>query len=195
MLTTRISMIRSSRKLNPFSLELPESSCRWNPNRKQFLFVSKQRSCGYCYMNAPHGRSLNGWRKSLTAIKQECCEQYWKSPGDSTSQNSSYTTTNHPLWKLSKLDQPDARDTAGVVKTSSWVMYSCGPLHMNEQRQDVPFEPTYSNSVPIRDVAQRIYRKQWTIGGVARDSQEYPCWYSETMIYIYIYIYTHNPSA
>ena len=35
---------------------------------------------------------------------------------------------------------------------------------MDEQRQDVQFEPTYSNSVPIWDVALRIYRKQWTIG-------------------------------
>ena len=36
-------------------------------------------------------------------------------------------------------------------------MYSFGPLHMDEQ-----LEPTY-NSVPIQDVALKIYRKQWTI--------------------------------
>ena len=35
---------------------------------------------------------------------------------------------------------------------------------MNEQRQDVQHEPTYSSSVPIRDVALRICRKQWMIG-------------------------------
>ena len=40
-------------------------------------------------------------------------------------------------------------------------MYSCGPLHMDKQRQ---FEPTYSSSVPIRDVALRTWRKQWMIG-------------------------------
>ena len=34
---------------------------------------------------------------------------------------------------------------------------------MDDQRQDVPFEPIYSCSVPIRDVALRIRRKQWTI--------------------------------
>ena len=45
---------------------------------------SKQWSCRYCYMNALHGRSLNGWRKSLTATTQECCEQYWISHGGST---------------------------------------------------------------------------------------------------------------
>ena len=39
-----------------------------------------------------------------------------------------------------------------------------GPLHMDEQRQDVKLEPTYSSYVPIRDVALRICRKQWTIG-------------------------------
>ena len=35
---------------------------------------------------------------------------------------------------------------------------------MDEQRQDVQFEPTYSSFVPIWDVALRISRKQWTIG-------------------------------
>ena len=48
------------------------------------------------------------------------------------------------------------RDTAEELGTSSWVIYSSGPLHMDEQRQDIRFEPTYSNSVPIQDVAQRI---------------------------------------
>ena len=31
-------------------------------------------------------------------------------------------------------------------------MYSCGPLHMDEQRQDDKLEPTYSSYVSIRDV-------------------------------------------
>ena len=78
--------------------------------------------------------------------------------------SSSYTTTYHHHEGLSKLDEPDTQDTAEEVGTNSWVMYSCGPLHMDEQRQDVQLEPTYSSSVPIRDVAVRIGRKQWTIG-------------------------------
>ena len=45
------------------------------------------------------------------------------------------------------------RDTAEEVGTSSYVMYSCGPLHMAEERQDDQLEPTYSSSVPIRDVS------------------------------------------
>ena len=32
------------------------------------------------------------------------------------------------------------------------------------QKQDVQLEPTCSSSVPIRDVAMRCHRKQWTIG-------------------------------
>ncbi len=32
----------------------------------------------------------NVWRKSLTATSQECCEQYWTSPGGSTPQNCSH---------------------------------------------------------------------------------------------------------
>ena len=115
-------------------------------------------------MGVPHRRRLNGWRKGLTATTQECCEQYWTSPGDNTPQTRSYTTTYHPSRKLSKLDEPDTRDTAGQVGTGSWEMYSCGPLHMDEQRQDVHLEPTFSISVPIWVVALRICRKQWTIG-------------------------------
>ena len=33
-------------------------------------------------------------------------------------QNSSFTVTNHPSRKPSKLDEPDMRDTAGEVKTN-----------------------------------------------------------------------------
>ena len=35
---------------------------------------------------------------------------------------------------------------------------------MDDQRQDDQEESTYSGSVPIRDVAPKTYRKQWTIG-------------------------------
>ena len=102
--------------------------------------------------------------KNLTAITEECCEQYWTSHRDTTPQSSSYMATYHPSPKLSKLDEPDTRDSAGEEGTNSRVMYSRGPVHMDEQRQDVQLKPTYSSSVPIRDVALRICRKQWTIG-------------------------------
>ena len=39
-----------------------------------------------------------------------------------------------PITKLYKLDEPDTRDTAGEARTSSWVMYSCGPPHMDVQK-------------------------------------------------------------
>ena len=80
---------------------------------------SKQRLCRYCYMDAQHGLYLNGWRKSLTATTQECCEQHWAGPGGNTPQSSSYTATYHPSRKLCKLDKPDMQDTAGEVETSS----------------------------------------------------------------------------
>ena len=35
------------------------------------------------------------------------------------------------------------QDTAGEVEMNSYVTYSCGPLHMDEQRQDVQLGPTY----------------------------------------------------
>ena len=58
-------------------------------------------------------------KKSLTATTQECCEQYWTSPGDSTLQRGSSSSTYHPSRKLSKLDEPDMWDTAGIVGSSS----------------------------------------------------------------------------
>ena len=53
-------------------------------------------------------------------------------------------------------------DTAGEVRTISYAMYSSGPLHMNEQRQDDQLEPTYK-SVPIQDVALKTSPERWTI--------------------------------
>ena len=54
---------------------------------------SRQRSYRYCCMDALLGRKLNGWRRSKTAITQECCEQYWTSPGGNTPQGVNYTAT------------------------------------------------------------------------------------------------------
>ena len=41
-----------------------------------------------------------------------------------------------PSGKLSKLDEPGTQDTAGGAGTSSYVMYSYGPPHMAELKQD-----------------------------------------------------------
>ena len=41
--------------------------------------------------------------------------------------------------------------------------YSCGPFHMDEQKQDDQLEPTYNSSVLIQDVVLKTWRKQWTI--------------------------------
>ena len=65
--------------------------------------------------------------KSLTATTQECCEQYWTSPGGSTPQNSSCTPTYYPSWKLSKLEEPDMWNTAGevgVIWNMPWIFGS-----------------------------------------------------------------------
>ena len=51
-------------------------------------------------------------------------------------------------------------------------MYSCGPLHRDEQSQDVQLENTYSSSVTILDVARKTCQGQWTIGrGGERQSE------------------------
>ena len=66
--------------------------------------------------------------------------------------------------KLSKLDELGTQDTAGVAGTSSWVMYSYGPPHMAELKQDDQLEHTYSSYVRIRDVGQKTCQRRWTIG-------------------------------
>ena len=86
---------------------------------KWYAVSSKQRSCRYCRMDALNGRSLNVWRKILTATTQDCCEQYWTSPGGITPQSCSRTATYHTSRKLSKLEQPSTRDTAREVGTNS----------------------------------------------------------------------------
>ena len=97
--------------------------------------------------------------KSLTAITPECRRQCWTS----TPQSSSCAVTYHSSRKLFKLDKPNIRDTAWEIGTNSWETYSCGPLHMDEQRQDDQQEPIYNNSVPIQDVALKTSRGWWTI--------------------------------
>ena len=43
-------------------------------------------------------------------------------------------------------------------------MYSYGPPHMAEQKQNDQLEPTYSSSLRIRDIALRTCQKRWTLG-------------------------------
>ena len=43
-------------------------------------------------------------------------------------------------------------------------MYSYGPPHMAEQKQDDQLEHTYSSYVKLRDVALRTCQRRWTIG-------------------------------
>ena len=109
----------------------------------------------YIYMRSYQ----NGWRKGLMATTQECCNQSWTSPGDNTLQSRSYTATNLPSWKLSKLNEPDIQNTAGEA-----VMFSYWPPQMVELKQGDQREPTYSSFVRIRDIAMRTCQKRWTIG-------------------------------
>ena len=62
------------------------------------------------------------------------------------------------------LDEPDMQDTAGEIGTSSLVIYSYGPPHMAEQKQDDQLELTYRSYVRIRDVALKSCQRRWTIG-------------------------------
>ena len=43
-------------------------------------------------------------------------------------------------------------------------MYSCGPPHMDVQKQDDQYELTYSNYVRTQDVTLKTCRRRWMIG-------------------------------
>ena len=55
------------------------------------------------------------------------------------------------------------RDTARETRTDSLAIYSSVPLHINEQRLDDQLAYIYYSSVPIRDIACKTSREQWTI--------------------------------
>ena len=57
--------------------------------------------------------------KSLTATTQECCEEFWTSPGGNTVQSPNCTATDLSFQKLSKLDERDMQDIVGVAGMSS----------------------------------------------------------------------------
>ena len=54
-------------------------------------------------------------------------------------------------------------DTAGEVRINSLATYSCGPLHIDEQRQNDQQESIYNSSVPIQDIALKTSQERWTI--------------------------------
>ena len=55
------------------------------------------------------------------------------------------------------------QDTAGEVGTNTLVLYSSGPLHMDEQKEGDQLEHLYNNSVPTQDVALKTSPERWTI--------------------------------
>ena len=92
------------------------------------------------------------------------------------------------------------QDPAGEVRTNLYVMYSYGPLHMDEHSLDDLLEPTYSSSSPIRDLTLKTNRNQRKKDeGSEKGSEIYVLMayddddddddsLNELRIYIYIYI-------
>ena len=80
---------------------------------------SNQWLCAYYYMDAPHGRWLSVWRKSLTAVAQKMLRamlnKFWKQ--HPTKQQLS--GHQFPSLKPFKSDKQDMQDTAGEVRANS----------------------------------------------------------------------------
>ena len=85
-------------------------------------------------------------------------------------------------------------------------MFSYGPSHMAEQKQDDQLEPTHTSSLRIQDVALKTYQKRWVIGtsgergsGISvltarhdDDDEEEHCMYVSNMMNI-LYYYVEVP--
>ena len=104
---------------------------------------------------------------SLTATTQECCEQFWTSPGGNTPQSPNCTAT-----KTIKVRR--ARHTGHSWRSKDELIGDVllWTTHMAEQKQDDKLELTYSSSVRIRDVALRTYQKRWMIRRSAERGSE-----------------------
>ena len=69
-----------------------------------------------------------------------------------------------PITKTIQVRRTRNAGTAGEAGTSSSVMYSYGPQHMAELKQDDQLEHTYSSYVRIRDVALKTCQRRWMTG-------------------------------
>ena len=71
-------------------------------------------------------------------------------------------------------------------------MCFCGPLHIDEQRQDDQLEPTYSCTVQIPDVAWGPTGSNGRPGVVVREGRGYPCWWCDMMMMMTVAIIQNN---
>ena len=110
-------------------------------------------------MDAPRWRQLNVWKKGWRQFHKNAASNIEQVLEVTSHKKSSCTATYHPSWKLSNLDEPDMRDTAGEVRVNLYLMYTCGPFNMDEQRMDHQQERTNNSSL-----AWRTSRERWTIG-------------------------------
>ena len=99
---------------------------------------SGRKYLGYKQLRKIHQSIPAEYYKINTAIWKdqqentaECCEQYWTSLGGSTPQSSICTDTYHPSRRLSKLDEPDMRDTAGEVVIYKAICFDVAEGRMN----------------------------------------------------------------
>ena len=95
-------------------------------------------------------------------ITQECCEQYWTSPGVNTPQGTNYTATYFPSRKLFRLDESDMQDMEKQGRAHKW----CTPMDPTYGRAKAgrPARTYISCDVRIRDIALKTSQRRWTIG-------------------------------
>ena len=138
--------------------------------------------CQYCCIDASHGRCLSLWRESLTAIAQECCELYLRSPVGSIPQSNSCTDTYNPSRKprRARHTRHCRRNKGGLISdVFLWTfLHGLGRVGWLAR--------TYLQ----QDVAWKTCRERWKIKTSGRKvSGEYVRVARHDYIYIYIYIY------
>ena len=134
------------------------------------------------------------WRKSLSVTSQECCNQYWTTPGGRTPQSSNCQAIYYPSQKLFQVRRTRhaghwwrSRDEL----ISNVLLWTPLPGRVKAGR----LARTYS-SVQIQDVALKTYPKRWTMEGDGErgPGRSVPMAWHDIYIYIYIYIYNRHYS-
>ena len=68
-----------------------------------------------------------------------------------------------PITKTIQIRRTRHAGTAIEVRTNTYAIYSCGPLHMDEKRLYDQLESIYNRPLPVQDVARKTFRERWTI--------------------------------
>ena len=150
---------------------------------------SKQRSCQYGHTTWTLTKHMG--TKTLTAITQECCEQFWYKPYRQHPTNQLLYGHLTPITKTIKVKR--TRHAGNSYRSKDELISDT--LQWNSSHgwaKDSQLEPIYNNSVSIQDITLKTSQERWTIemgGEREREREGNPCWQRDMMMMMMITIY------